>query len=73
MVGSDQNRLTRHRGMKKKAVVIGLLERNGELRAHQIERPGLVGKEVLKHVQHGSRLLTDEYSPYRTVGPLLCA
>jgi transposase-like protein len=68
MGGSDQNRLKRHRGEKRKAVVIGLLERNGELRAHKIERPGLVGKEVLKHVQVGSRLMTDEYSPYRTVG-----
>ena len=34
----------------------------------RIERPGLVGKEVLNHVAPGSRLLTDEYSPYKTVG-----
>jgi transposase-like protein len=66
MGGSDGNRLTRKRGMKKKAVVIGLMERTGELRAHQIERPGLVGREVLKHVAPGARLLTDEYYPYRT-------
>ena len=64
--GSDKNRLRRQRGMKKKAVVIGLLERKGELRAYHIERPGLVAKEVLKHVKPGSRLLTDEYSPYKT-------
>ena len=66
--GSDQNRPIKARKNRKKAVVIGLLERGGELRAYKIERPGLVGKEVLKQVEPGSRLLTDEYSPYATVG-----
>lgn len=66
--GKDTNRHGRKRGMKKKAVVMGLMERRGELRAFQIERPGLAGKEVQKHVAPGSRLLTDEYSPYKSVG-----
>jgi hypothetical protein len=66
--GKDKNRLGRKRGMKKKAVVMGIMERQGELRAHPIERPGLAGRQVVKHVKPGSRLLTDEYSPYATVG-----
>jgi transposase-like protein len=62
--GSDSNRKSRHRGMKAKAVVIGLLERGGELRAHQIEHAREVVREVKKHIARGSRLLTDEYKPY---------
>ncbi len=66
--GKDKNRLGQKRGMKKKAVVIGMMERGGELRAYKIERPGLAGQQVVKHVAPGSRLLTDEYSPYATIG-----
>ena len=67
--GSDSNKLNRNkRGLKRKAVVMGMLERGGELRAHVIERPGLAGGEVVKNVAPGSWLLTDEYSPYATIG-----
>jgi transposase-like protein len=63
--GKDKNRVTRKRGDKAKAVVMGMLERNGELRAFQIEKAWDVIREVKKHVEPGSRLLTDEFAPYR--------
>jgi transposase-like protein len=66
--GKDANRPKAQRGLRKKAVVMGMLERRGELRAHVIERPGLAGQEVAKHVAPGSWLLTDDYSPYATIG-----
>ena len=66
--GKDKNRAGRKRGEKAKAVVMGMLERSGELRAYQIERLGLAGKEVLKHVKPGVRLITDEYMPYKWAG-----
>lgn len=63
--GKDGNRVTRKRGEKAKSVVIGLLERGGELRAYKVERAWDVIREVPKHIEAGSRLLTDEYGPYR--------
>lgn len=65
--GKDGNRLGRKRGMKAKAVVMGILERNGELRAHQVDTAWHGAFSVVKHVAPGSRLLTDEYPPYRKV------
>ncbi len=67
MGGSDHNRPVHKRGLKRKAVVMGLMERGGELRAHTIKRSGLVSREVVRHVEPGSRLLTDEYGPYASV------
>jgi len=63
--GRDKNRITRKRGEKAKAVVMGMLERSGELRAFQIEKAWDVIREVKKHIEPGSRLLTNEFSPYR--------
>lgn len=66
--GKDKNRLVRDRKLRAKVVVMGVLERGGELRAYKIERPGLAGREVLRNVKPGARLLTDEYGPYKTIG-----
>ena len=57
--GKDKNRVTRKRGMKAKAIVPGKLERSGELRAHTIDSLIRIPKEVSKHIEPGSRLLTD--------------
>lgn len=63
--GRDKNRITRKKGMKAKAIVMGMIERDGELRAHTIEKAWDVIREVKTHIEPGSRLLTDEFAPYR--------
>lgn len=62
--GKDKNRLTKQRGRKGKAVVMGILERGGELRAKQVETPWKAAEEVPAHLDPTARLLTDEYQPY---------
>lgn len=63
--GSDSNRLTRQKGQKAKAIVMGLLERSGELRAFRIDHQHKATDAVVAHIAPGSRLLTDEYQPYK--------
>jgi len=63
--GSDMNRLTRQKGKRAKAIVMGILERGGELRAYKIDHGFQVVREITKNVARGARLLTDEYQPYR--------
>jgi transposase-like protein len=63
--GKDRNRITRKRGEKAKAVVMGILERSGELRAKQVDTPWKAAAEVPNHLAPTARLLTDEYPPYR--------
>jgi transposase-like protein len=63
--GSDSNRLTRDKGLRAKSIVMGMLERNGELRAFPIDHQHRAVDAVVAHVEPGSRLMTDEYQPYR--------
>jgi hypothetical protein len=63
--GLEANKSVHKQGMKAKAVVMGVLERGGELRAFQIDKPWHVAKELGKHIAPGSRVLTDEYIGYR--------
>ena len=60
-------RKAKGRGTGGKAVVMGLLERHGEVRAQVI--PGTKGRtlrpEVLKHVEPGATVYTDELASYR--------
>jgi len=60
-------RKAKGRGTGGKAVVMGLLERHGEVRAQVV--PGTKGRtlrpEVLKHVESGATVYTDELASYR--------
>jgi len=53
-----------------KAIVMGLLERNGKVRLKHIEnvRTYCMEKEVRDNVQPGSQLFTDQNSGYRALG-----
>lgn len=58
------------KGGKGKAVVLGMLERNGELRA--VRMPDLKGRSVqgviTEHVEPGSVVMTDEHRSFRGLG-----
>ena len=58
-------------GPKGKAVVMGILERGGEVRAKVIgtTRKGEVQREVRKHVEPGSELFTDALRSYEGLSP----
>jgi len=60
-------RKAKGRGAAGKAVVMGLLERHGEVRTQVV--PGTKGRtlrpEVLKHVEPGATVYTDELASYR--------
>lgn len=57
-------RVPRGRG---KAVVFGMLERGGELRARPIPGTANAKDEILENVAQSSHLMTDEWSGYRLV------
>ncbi len=65
--GKDGNKHKDQRGLKKKAIVVGLLERGGELRARKIDSLSRVSREILAHVQRGARLHTDDGNAYHHV------
>ena len=59
-------RKAKGRGTVGKAVVMGLLERHGEVRTQVVSntRRGTLQPEVKKHVEAGSTVYTDEFSSY---------
>jgi transposase-like protein len=54
--GKDKNKPSHRRGKDDKVVVIGLLERGGEVRARPIQSLKEAKPEVLKHVAPGSNV-----------------
>lgn len=64
MGGKDRNRRLSKRGMQQKAIVVGLLERGGELRAHPIPSLWQAPRAVEQNVAPGSVLMTDEAPGY---------
>lgn len=66
--GKDKNKHSGKRGLIKKAVVVGLVERGGELRAEQVQTTREVAAVVEHHVQPGSRIHTDEWAGYAGMG-----
>jgi transposase-like protein len=62
--------LVKVEGSFRKAVVVGMLERKGEVRAEVLARGSrkLIQSAVNKHVVLGSSLMTDELGLYRTIG-----
>jgi transposase-like protein len=66
--GSDE-KAKRGRGTKK-VPVVALVERDGRVRAHKIERvDGATLKAAIReNVDRSSRIMTDEWSSYRGIG-----
>jgi transposase-like protein len=58
------------KGGKGKAVVFGMLERDGELRAAQVPdlKGGNVKTVIQEHVEPGSTVMTDEHRSFRGLG-----
>jgi len=65
--GKDKNKHAGKRGKVAKAVVFGMLERGGELRARPIKSLKEVKREIVANVAPGSHLMTDEWPGYQAV------
>ena len=65
MGGKDRNRHAHRRGKDDKAVVLGMLERGGELRAKPITDIKTAKSEVFANVEKGSAVMTDEWPGYK--------
>lgn len=69
--GKDGNKHKNKRGKAVKTIVLGMLERGGEVRARAV--PNLTGKTVrgriADNVKDGSTLLTDDHRSYRGLPP----
>lgn len=65
-----QLKMKRAEGFFRKAVVVGMLERKGEVRTAVIHRASskLLKAAITKHVVPGSELMTDDYRSYQQVG-----
>jgi len=66
--GKDQNKHSRKRGLKKKAVLLGMLERRGELRVLPISAVSEAGLVAEQNIARGSYLMTDDAGMYRRPG-----
>jgi transposase-like protein len=72
--GAEENRHTsaRRKGRKEKAIVFGMLERGGELRAKSVKnlQGRTVRGQVFDNVKDGANLMTDDALVYQTLkGP----
>lgn len=69
-VGAPEHRGKRGRGAKK-IIVMGMHERGGKVKAQQIERADVeLASKVSENVEHGSTLMTDEFSTYKMLNHL---
>src|SRR5262249_27599218 len=66
--GKDRNRPLKNRGKIKKSLAIGLVERGGELRVIPIKSTADMRGEVVKDVEKGARLMTDEARVFDGLG-----
>ena len=66
--GKDGNKHKSKRGKTKKALAVGLLERQGELRVFPIKSTSEMRKAVIENVEFGSCLMTDETNVLREAG-----
>ena len=60
------------RGAKNKTIVFGILERDGELYCKVVPTAGRKSliPEILKHVPKGTRISSDEWTPYKVLTDL---
>ena len=63
---------TQGRNTRTKTVVMGLLQRKGEIRANVIEdvKMRTLEKQIVDHVKIGSQLYTDDFMSYAKIGKL---
>lgn len=66
--GKDKNQHAHKRGQKRKAIIIGMLERGGELRVRKVDHLREIADVVADHVEPGSKIMTDEYMGYKRLG-----
>lgn len=66
--GKEGNKHKNKRGLQRKAVVMGILERGGELRAHPILSLWQAPRAVEDNVAAGACLITDEMPGYQRLG-----
>jgi len=61
----------RRHGSVGKAIVVGMLERGGRVKARVIPQAtqGILYDELRNHIQRGSQVFTDEYASYRGLKP----
>ncbi len=64
MGGKDKNKHADKRGLQKKSIVLGMLERGGELRTLILRHLGEAAPTVREHVFTGSAVITDEFTGY---------
>lgn len=60
---------TRGRSIVTKAVVLGMVQRGGDIRTVTLKnaKGKSIIPHVLKNVEHGSHIMTDQYRPYKTL------
>ncbi len=65
-----QKKVLKAEGSSRKAVVMGMLERNGEVRATVLNTASakLLAKQIRTHVEAGSNLYTDQLGAYTKIG-----
>lgn len=68
--GRDKNRHKENRGKTKKALAVGLLERQGELRVFPIKNNAKMISAIVDNVKPGSRLMTDSAPMLANMGAL---
>jgi hypothetical protein len=66
--GKEKNQHANKRGLKRKAIIIGMLERGGELRVRKVDNLREIADVVAGHVEPGAKLMTDEYTGYKRLG-----
>ncbi|MGC1178404.1 MAG: IS1595 family transposase [Methyloceanibacter sp.] len=66
--GKDKNKHAHKRGKDDKVVVFGVLERGGELRARPLKSLKEAKLEIVRHVEPGTNVMTDEWPGYRGLG-----
>lgn len=66
--GKDKNQHANVRGLKRKAIIVGVLERGGELRVSKIDHLRDAPEVVEDNVERGSKLMTDELTAYKRLG-----
>ena len=66
-----KHRSKQNRSYESKVLVMGMLERGGEVRATVIPNPQVrtIQREIKKHVEAGSELMTDAYVAYTNLTP----
>jgi transposase-like protein len=68
MGGKDKNQHADKRGLKRKAIIVGMLERGGELRVSEVDYLRDAPELVQENVEMGSFLMTDEMTAYKRLG-----